>query len=394
MAALVLVTAIGPIAADAYLPALPDLQRDLGTTALGAQLTLTTFLLGLALGQFVCGPVSDAFGRRRFLLAGTAAFLIASVGTVVAQDLTQLLVCRTVQGLAAGCGVAVGRAVVGDCWQGAEAARRYATLSMITMLGPVVAPVLGGLLLVPGTWRWVFTALVVAGVLMVLGTATRLPESLPTALRQEPGLRRLLERQVDLVRDPAFGPHVAVQCLALSTMFTYLGGAALVMHSVYGTSATFFAVVFAVNSLFLATSSTLFRLTVTRVSPLTSRGLGLALMTLFGTVLCGAGVADALGHRPPLAVVWVALMGISLGAGVTLPATLTSAMLAGQRARGAAAGLLSGPPFVCASLATLATGALGHDSVLPLAASMFVLILAASGMHLRMRSAARRTAEG
>lgn len=378
MVALVLVTAVGPLAADAYLPALPDLQRSLGTSALGAQLTLTTFLVGMAVGQLVCGTLSDTHGRRGFLLGGTTVFLLASIGTVIATDLTTLLASRVIQGLAAGCGIAVGRAVIGDCYDGLDAARRFATLATITMLGPVVAPTVGGLLLIDGTWRTVFGALVVLGVLMVTGTLVGLPESLPPSKRRESGLRRFFAGQVDLMRDRVFAPHVAVQCLLLSAMFTYLGGASFVMHGAYGTTDTFFAVIFAVNSGWLAAASVLFRVSVGRTPARTMRLAGLVTMAAFAVLLLGCGVSETAHTRPPLALSWLALAGISFGAGLALPATMTMAMIAGQRARGTASGLLSGLPFICAALATPLTGALGHDSILPMAAVMAGLVLSAA----------------
>lgn len=154
--ALVVVTGVGPFAVDTYLGALPDVSRDLDVTAAVAQLSVTLFIVGVATGQLVFGPVSDGRGRRPLLLGGTLVFTVATLACAVATSGAMLIGARLVEGLAAGCCVAVGRATIGDSAIGVDAARRIGTLAAITFLAPVVAPSVGGLILLGGTWRTVF----------------------------------------------------------------------------------------------------------------------------------------------------------------------------------------------------------------------------------------------
>ena len=146
-----IVTGVGPFAVDTYLAALPDVERSLATTAAAAQLTVTAFIIGNAVGQLVLGPLSDGRGRRGLLLAGAVAFTVASLVAAIAPNGPVLIAARLLQGLAAGGGIAIGRAVVGDTSSGDDATRRYSTLAAINFLGPVIAPAVGGVILLAGS---------------------------------------------------------------------------------------------------------------------------------------------------------------------------------------------------------------------------------------------------
>src|SRR5690349_11183905 len=196
-----LVTGISPLATDAYLPALPALQRSLDTSAAVAQLSLTAFLVGLALGQLLVGPVSDASGRRPVLVLGSLAFAALSVLCAMAPTGPLLVVARLLEGLAAGGGVAAGRAVISDHYSGSAAAERYGTLASVTLLAPVIAPPVGSVILTFGSWRTVFAALAAFGLVMAAGVLARVPESLPRSDRQGGSLRATAARMADLLRD-------------------------------------------------------------------------------------------------------------------------------------------------------------------------------------------------
>ncbi len=148
---------------DSYLPGLPHLARDFGVGASAAQVTLTTYLIGLALGQLLAGSLSDVHGRRRPLIAGMALFTVASLVCALAPNLYALAVMRLVQGAMAAAGVAIGRAVVRDLYSGAAAARYLSRLMLIVGLGPILAPLVGGQLLRLTSWRGVFVALALLG---------------------------------------------------------------------------------------------------------------------------------------------------------------------------------------------------------------------------------------
>ena len=180
------VTALPALSIDAYLPALPSLARDLGTTPAAAQLTLTAVLLGIALGQLIGGPLSDRFGRRAPLLAGLATFVVAAGLCALAPTLPALVALRLLMGVGGGAAVVVARAVVRDRAEGARAARMFARLMLVMGVVPVLAPVLGAQLLRVTSWRGVFAGLVLLGVILGTVVVRRLPETLEEPARRRP----------------------------------------------------------------------------------------------------------------------------------------------------------------------------------------------------------------
>lgn len=170
-------SAFGPLSLDLYLPGLPQLADDLGASASAAQLTLTACLLGLAVGQLLSGPWSDAVGRRRPLVIGVGAYIAASLACAFATSIEALVALRFVQGLAGAAGIALSRAVVRDLRSGPAAARLFAALLLVNGLAPVLAPVLGGQLLQSTDWRGLFVVLAAIGGAILAGTALVVPES-------------------------------------------------------------------------------------------------------------------------------------------------------------------------------------------------------------------------
>ncbi len=379
--ALVVVTGVGPVATDSYIAALPALQRSLHTSAAAAQLTLTAFIVGIAVGQLVIGPASDGRGRRSLLLVCTSAFCAASLACVVAPSAPVLITARLLQGIAGGGGVAIGRAVVSDRYEGAAAAARYGTLSSIVFLGPVVAPAVGGAVLTVGTWRTVFVLLTALGALMVVAVVVGLPETLPADRRHASGVGAGLRRMGDLIGDPAFIKHVVVQCLATAGFFTYIGGSSFVLETVYGISATTYALVFAGNATAMALTSLAFRLTVVRVGAAPLRTVGLLAATAGAAGLLAVALTDREAALP-LGVPWALLCVVVAGMGLCFPGTMALAQQAGRRAGGTAAALTGGLTFLVGAAVTPLTGLLGYDSLLPLAVLMTGFFVAASAWLL------------
>ncbi|MFF5176249.1 multidrug effflux MFS transporter [Micromonospora sp. NPDC000089] len=377
MMALVLLTGVGPFATDTYVAALPELRRSLDTSATVAQLTMTAFIIGVAAGQLLLGPISDARGRRGILVAGAATFTALSVVCALAPSGPVLVAARLVQGVAAGGGVALGRAMVTDTWRGPDAAARFGAIASITFLGPVVAPAVGGLILAHGTWRTVFAGLTALGAVMVVAVVAGLPETLPAARRQRSGPADALARMADLLRDWGFLRHVAVQCLATAGFFIYIGGSSFVLQTVFTLSPGRYALVFATNAAGMAVAGLLFRVLVRRFGAARLRSVGVAASTAAALGLFGVALADP---HAPLAVVWALLCLMVAGMGLTLPATTALAQEAGRRSAGTAAALQGGLSFLAGAVVTPLTGILGYHSLLPMAATMSVFFLAASAL--------------
>jgi len=377
LAALVLVTGVGPLATDTYVAALPQVERALHTAAEIAQLTMTAFLVGLALGQLLLAPVSDARGRRRMLIVSSMAFTVLSAICAAAPDAALLVAARALEGLAGGCGVAVGRAVVSDCYSGREAAARYGTLASITLLAPVIAPAIGGVLLLIGDWRVVFVFLTALGVAMTAATLVGIPETLPPERRTARGLRGTAGRMAGLLRRRAFLAAVAIQCLATAGFFTYIGGSSFVLQGDLGLSRGRYSLLFASNAAGMALLTWVFRALVRRVGPDLLRVVGLTVST--GAAVCLALYAGA-ATTTRLAPTWVLLAIVVGGMGLVIPATTAIAQNAGREIGGTASALQGGLTFIVGAAATPLTGVLGVTSVAGMGAIMAVLFLASAGV--------------
>ncbi|WP_194906163.1 Bcr/CflA family efflux MFS transporter [Quadrisphaera sp. INWT6] len=385
--ALALVTGIGPFATDTYLAALPQVRDALATSSAGAQLTITGFIVGLAVGQLVAGPVSDGRGRRGVVLLSAAAFTAVSLLCVVAPSVELLVLLRVLQGLVAGAGVAVGRAVISDSHTGVAAAQAFGTLAAITLLAPVIAPAVGGLVLAVADWRAVFGLMAALGVLMLVAAVVGVPETLPPERHQRGGLRALGSRVGNLVVDRAFMHPVAVQCLATAGFFVYIGGSSLVLQGALGLSSGTYSLVFATNAAAMAAASLAFRLTVARWGARPLRWVGLLTSTAGAVALLVVALAE--GAEVPLAAVWPLLCLVVAGMGLVLPANTVLGQEAGRRSAGTASSLLGGSGFLVGAAVTPLTGIVGDESVLAMAALMvpgFVAaVLVAAAPHLRRR---------
>ncbi|MBB6598828.1 multidrug effflux MFS transporter [Luteimonas sp. MC1825] len=215
----------GPFSIDAIFPAFPAMGASLGADKLAMQQTISVYLVAYALMSLVHGPMSDAFGRRRVILGGLVVFIAASVGCAMADDLANMLAFRALQGLSAGVGLIVGRAVIRDVLQGDDAQRLMSQVSMIFGIAPAIAPVIGGWILGWGHWHDIFWFLVAFAVLLLAATWMWLPETHPPHNRIAPLPRRLLRDYVAIFTNGRFQRLAAAGALNFSALFLYIASA-------------------------------------------------------------------------------------------------------------------------------------------------------------------------
>jgi MFS transporter, DHA1 family, multidrug resistance protein len=242
-------TAFGPLSMDLYLPAFPALAADLDATHAQVQLTLTADVLGLVAGQLVLGPLSDAWGRRRLLLGATVVCAIASVLCALAPSALVLTGWRFLQGFSGGGGIVLARAVAADLTSGVAAARLFSLFMTLSSVAPIVAPVLGGLLLAwTGSWPVLFHVLAGVNAVLALAIWFAVPESLPEERRHTGGVRQTGRAFRDLARDRVFVGYALTVAFAYASLFGYIAGSSFVLQEHYGLSATGFSLVFAANA--------------------------------------------------------------------------------------------------------------------------------------------------
>lgn len=241
--------AIGPMSIDMYLPAFPAIEQGLAAAPGTVQFTLSSFFIGLALGQLVYGPVSDRFGRRRPLMAGLALFSVASVGCALADSVAALAAWRFLQALGGCAGMVIVRAVVRDRCNARDAARAFSRLILVMGLAPMLAPLLGGWVVTALGWRGVFGVLTLYGLACLAAVAVGLPETHDT--RHQPPLRlgRVTADYLSLFASRAFLGYTLVGGLAFAGMFAYIAGSPFVLIELYGIPAQHFGWVFGLNAL-------------------------------------------------------------------------------------------------------------------------------------------------
>ncbi|TYT27474.1 multidrug effflux MFS transporter [Luteimonas viscosa] len=215
----------GPFSIDTIFPAFPAMGADLGADKLAMQQTISVYLIAYALMSLVHGPLSDIVGRRRVILAGLAVFTLSSVGCALAESLPTLLVFRALQGLSAGVGLIVGRAVIRDVLHGDDAQRLMSQVSMIFGAAPAIAPIIGGWLLGWGRWPLIFWFLVGFSVLLMLATWRWLPETLAPDARLSPAPRKLLRDYAYIALNPRFQRLAAAGAFNFAALFLYIASA-------------------------------------------------------------------------------------------------------------------------------------------------------------------------
>ena len=364
-----LLVALGPFTIDLYLPALPTITDELHTTSSAVQLTLTGTLAGLAIGQLVLGPLSDSFGRRRPLLAGTLVHVLASLACVVAPDVTTLGVLRVLQGFGAAAASVVALAVVRDLFDGLRAARMISRLILVIGASPVLAPTVGGELLRWTDWRGIFVALALLGLGVTVLAALCLPETLPPERRQRGGARGTARASATLLRDRTFVALVLVAALVMSALFAYVAGSSFVLQDQFGLSEQMFGVVFAVNSVAVIGASQVNVWLLSRWTPAQILVTSIGVAVLGSIALLAVAVADVGGVVGMLVPLFVVLGGVGF-AGPNAPALALS--LHGESA-GTAAAVLGAVQFGLGAVTAPLVGALGNDSL-----AMSVVIIAST----------------
>jgi DHA1 family bicyclomycin/chloramphenicol resistance-like MFS transporter len=361
--------AFGPLATDMYLPSLPAVSQELSASMSQTQLTLTAYILGLALGQVISGPLSDALGRRRPLLVGVAAFVATSLLCVVAPSISTLILLRLGQGVAGAAGIAIALAIASDLYTGTALARCFALLTLVNALAPITAPVIGSQLLNFTSWRGVFVVLTLIGGIFFLATAFGLSESLPPERRQRGGIVATLRAFRTLVSDRRFVGYALSSGFAFSTGIVYISVSPFILQNIYGLSPQLFGLVFGINAIGLAGMAQVSGRLVGRVASQTLLAWGVTTIAIGGAalflmVLSGIGLAGVLAS----------FFIITASLGLIAPNATTLA-LSNTRTAGSASALLGVLQLSIGSVAAPLVGLGGTNTAVPMAA-----VIAAFGL--------------
>ncbi len=380
LAGIALLSTAGPFGTDMYLPSLPDISRDLGTTDSGTQLTITAFMVGMALGQLVMGPLSDRAGRHRMLTAATVVWLVASVLCAVVPGVGAFIVVRLFQGAAGGTCVMLGRSMIADRASGAAAAKALSTMMIFTAVAPIIAPVVGSAVAGLGDWRTVFWTLAAVGVLEVV-VALSLPETLQRENRAPGPPGDVYRRMGGLFRIPAFVGHLGAFAVGFGVFFSFVSGSSFVMQEELGLSPAGFSLVFAGNAVALVVTNLVNARIVGHYGPATLQRAGHVLLVAGALSLL---VVALVAPSVPAVVVCTAVA--TVGNALNMGNTTAQAMDLSRGRAGAGSALLGAGQFITAGAVAPLVG-LGSDGLLSMSLVMTVcaLIAAAAGVFARGR---------
>lgn len=344
-----LLTAFGPLSIDMYLPALSHIAADLGASIDSAQLSLSSFFIGLAAGQVFYGPITDKFGRRRPLFIGLVIYIIASLACARSESAHALVIMRFLQALGSCAGMVISKAVVRDKFAATEAAKTFSLLMLIMGVAPILAPSLGSSMLSIWSWQSIFYFLAAVGLIGLVAVYFFLPETLEH--EDKSGIKESLKNFPHILKDREFLTYGLSSSLAYGGMFSYITGSAFVFMEYFDFSPGQYSALFGMNAGGIILSSQLNRLVLRKVSP---RQALSALYPIIATIGIALGLAGALFPKTytiiPLLFLFLA------GMGMMFP-NATACALATQKRAGSASALLgtmqfgiSAPVSACVSL--------------------------------------------
>ena len=359
-----LLTAIGPLSMDMYLPSLPEIGRALNAPTAQVQLTISSYLLGFAVGQIFYGPISDRFGRRPVLLAALVLYGVGAIGCAVTQSIGALTATRFVQALGGAGAIVLVRAVVRDLYSGVRAGRELSLMGSITAFAPIVAPVIGGALQTLFGWRSSFYLLVIFALAAGALAARLLPETLRERTAGPFSLAVMGKLYRSVLVHRGFLAHLGILTAAFVGLFAWVSGASIVMQSAsYGLTPLVFGVTFAVGTLGYMLGALLAARIVMRAGLDRTMGVGVVAMAAGGLTMA-AVVALGFTH-----VAWLvgAMMIYLAGLGLALPQAMAGALTPFPDRAGTASSLMGFAQQGSAAIAAAAVGLYLGRSAWPVA---------------------------
>lgn len=386
-AVLAMLTALGPLSTDFYLPSLPEIVRALNTDVAGAQATLSAFLFGFAAGQLIWGPLSDRLGRRPVLLIGLCLFLATTLACAFAPSIEALIGARFAQAVGASGPIVLGRAMVRDLYDGPRAGRELARMGMIMGLVPAIAPVAGGLLQNAFGWPSTFLATLVVGLGVLVVVITIMPETIRQRSPEPLSLVAIVRGFRILLQNPAYRVYVSLTSLAYAGLFAFISGSSFVLIGIYGLSPPAYGLSFGFAVLGYILGTILAQRLVGR------RGLD-GVIALGVVCLAGGGLSMlacvATGFAGPFGVVGPMAL-YACGVGLTMPQSQAAAMMPFPERAGAASSFTGLCQMLLSGCVGLLVGYLLKASALPLPLVMSAIGVAA--LVLFRASAAVRAAK-
>lgn len=357
-----LVTALGPLAVDMYLPSFTSIARDFDAPTSHIERTLASYLLGLALAQLAYGPITDRYGRKIPLAAGLSIFIFASLMSSLADSAGELTFWRVVQAFGSAAGMVIPRAVIRDNLETRDAAKALSLIMLIMGVTPILAPLLGGQVLLFWNWRGIFLIMALGSALLLAGALMTMRETLPEDRRTPLAWKRIALSYADLLRDKVFIGYSLAGGFGSAGMFSYIAGSPRTFIEIYGVDPSRFGLLFGINAIALILASQVSARLLSRHTPqrlLRRAQAGMMIAVLTGLALTLTGMITL----PLLMACLVCYMACQ---GFVNPNAAAMALDRQGHRLGVASALMGSMQMLAGSLAGMSISAWHSDTALPL----------------------------
>ncbi|MGZ3851018.1 MAG: multidrug effflux MFS transporter [Flavisolibacter sp.] len=361
-----LLSAIGPFSIDMYLPGFPTIAANLHTSVDRVAYSLSSFFIGICIGQLVCGPLLDRFGRKKPLLIGLVMYIIASIGCALSKSVEMLIFFRFLQALGGCVGMVTPNAIVRDVFPVEQNAKIFSMLILILGISPILAPTAGSYIVANFGWQWVFVVLSIVTTLILLAVIKWLPESKGADPEFSLKPRPILQGFINVLKQPQFTTHALAGAIASAGLFAYLAGSPFVFMQLYGVSEQQYGWIFALIAAGLIGSSQLNNLVLKKYSSKQILRFVLLSQTIIGSALVTGIATNILGLHTIIGLMFLFLSC----QGFTFPNSAALAMAPFTRCAGSASALLGAFQMALGALASAFVGIFFNGTAIPMAAIM------------------------
>ncbi len=371
-------SALAPFSIDMYLPAFPAIAAGLNTDISQVAFSLTSYFIGISVGQLFYGPITDKYGRKKPLLFGLSVFFIASIGCAFSPTIDALIYMRVIMALGGCVGMVVSRAVVRDVFPVSETAKIFSTLMLIVGVAPILAPTVGSWVMTVSTWRTIFHVLAALGLILILAVYFYLPESGSINNKAPLKVRTIIHDYKIVFSERTFLYFALASSIAMGGMFAYVSGASFVFMTYFGLNEAGFGLVFSANAIGFTLGSQLNRLLLNRYTSLqiiTGASIVLAVVSSLMLIFFNLGLIT-------LTVMVGLLIAFLFSLGLLVPNATAMALAPFKKTAGSASALIGFVQMVCGASLSALVGALHDDSLFPMIVGMtlsgfgsFIIIL-------------------
>ncbi|WPU64096.1 Bcr/CflA family multidrug efflux MFS transporter [Peredibacter starrii] len=360
-----LLTAFGPLSIDMYLPALPGIAKDFAVPLASVQLSLASFLVGIALGQIFYGPITDRWGRKKPLYVGLITYALASFACASTFDVNGLIFYRFMQALGACAGMVITRAMVRDLYQSHESAKVFSLLMLIMGVAPILAPVMGGILTTAFGWRSIFWILTVISLMALFCVYKFLPETHKPDVKY--GVKDIFRNYIGIFKDKNFTGYTLSMSLVYAGMFAYITGSPFVFIDHYGLTPAQYAWVFGANACGLITFSQINGRILRKHPPEKILVRALPFVTIFGVMILIVGLTNG-----PIWAMCGCLFLIISNMGLIAPNTSACALAHQKKHAGSASALMGTIQFAVAGIISSLVSHFHNGTILTMTAIMCI----------------------